>query len=77
MIFIINCIFFTQNGGGHKGDSGHYDMSVKGAWDMGYSGKNIVVTILDDGIERSHTDLIDNYVSNKFMYSQNTVTHVQ
>ncbi|KAK3097564.1 hypothetical protein FSP39_010877 [Pinctada imbricata] len=49
------------NGGGHRGDTGHYDMSVKGAWDMGYTGRNIVVTILDDGIERNHNDLIDNY----------------
>lgn len=29
----------------------------------GYTGKGIVVTILDDGIQPNHPDLIDNYVS--------------
>jgi len=30
---------------------------------MGYTGKGVVVTILDDGIEHNHTDLQLNYVS--------------
>lgn len=38
-------------------------MSVKGAWQMGYTGKGVVVSILDDGIERTHDDLKENYVS--------------
>lgn len=38
-------------------------MNIEGAWKRGYTGKNIVVTILDDGIERTHPDLIQNYVS--------------
>ena len=38
-------------------------MSVKGAWQMGYTGKGVVITILDDGIERNHPDLEQNYVS--------------
>lgn len=37
-------------------------MNVKGAWQMGYTGKGVVITILDDGIERDHPDLIQNYV---------------
>ena len=37
-------------------------MNVLGAWALGYTGKGIVVTILDDGIEHNHTDLIQNYV---------------
>ncbi|XP_056022514.1 furin-like protease kpc-1 [Ostrea edulis] len=49
------------NGGGHKGNSGNYDMSVKGAWRLGYTGKGVVVSILDDGIERTHDDLKENY----------------
>ena len=38
-------------------------MNVVAAWERGYTGKGVVVTILDDGIERTHTDLIGNYVS--------------
>lgn len=52
-----------QHGGGKKKDEGSYDMQVQGAWNMGYTGKGIVITILDDGIERTHDDLRDNYVS--------------
>ncbi|XP_023578731.1 proprotein convertase subtilisin/kexin type 5 isoform X1 [Octodon degus] len=36
-------------------------MNIEGAWKRGYTGKNIVVTILDDGIERTHPDLMQNY----------------
>lgn len=39
------------------------DMNIVGAWKRGYTGKDVVVTILDDGIERNHPDLIQNYVS--------------
>lgn len=38
-------------------------MNVQAAWKRGYTGKNVVVTILDDGIERNHPDLAPNYVS--------------
>ncbi|XP_063434266.1 furin-like protease kpc-1 isoform X1 [Mytilus trossulus] len=49
--------------GGKRGTAGTvgYDMNVKRAWEMGYTGKGVVVTILDDGIERDHPDLIKNY----------------
>ena len=36
-------------------------MSVQEAWKMGITGKGIVVTILDDGIEKNNPDLIANY----------------
>ena len=36
-------------------------MNVEEAWDLGYSGKGITVTILDDGVEWNHPDLKDNY----------------
>ncbi|KAI4878135.1 hypothetical protein NFI96_007718 [Prochilodus magdalenae] len=39
------------------------DMNIVGAWKRGYTGKDVVVTILDDGIERNHPDLIQNYDS--------------
>ena len=38
-------------------------MNIPAAWRRGYTGKNVVVTVLDDGIERVHPDLIENYVS--------------
>lgn len=37
-------------------------MNVMGAWEQGVTGKRVVVTILDDGIEKDHPDLMDNYV---------------
>ena len=36
-------------------------MNVEAAWDLGYSGKGVTVTILDDGVEWNHPDLADNY----------------
>lgn len=38
-------------------------MFVKEAWEAGFTGKNVSVTILDDGIEHDHPDLQANYVS--------------
>ncbi|XP_066585084.1 furin-like protease kpc-1 isoform X2 [Prorops nasuta] len=37
------------------------DMNVQGAWAEGITGKNVVVTILDDGLEKDHPDLYKNY----------------
>uniref|UniRef100_A0A4W6CZX5 Proprotein convertase subtilisin/kexin type 6 n=1 Tax=Lates calcarifer TaxID=8187 RepID=A0A4W6CZX5_LATCA len=37
------------------------EMNILSAWQRGYTGKNVVVTILDDGIERNHPDLAQNY----------------
>ncbi|GLD66998.1 proprotein convertase subtilisin/kexin type 6 [Lates japonicus] len=39
----------------------HSEMNILSAWQRGYTGKNVVVTILDDGIERNHPDLAQNY----------------
>ena len=53
-------MFTTQwflNGGGRNGA----DMNVKPAWDKGYTGKGVVVSILDDGIQHNHPDLAQNY----------------
>lgn len=38
------------------------DLNVKEAWAQGYTGRGIVVSILDDGIEKNHPDLAGNYV---------------
>ncbi|XP_058985493.1 furin-like protease 1 isoform X2 [Musca domestica] len=40
---------------------GDLDMNVIPAWKEGITGKGIVVTILDDGLESDHPDIINNY----------------
>jgi len=37
-------------------------MNVLPAWRKGFTGTGVVVTILDDGIEKDHPDLRKNYV---------------
>ena len=37
------------------------NMNVEDAWQQGYTGEGIVVSILDDGVERDHPDLVENY----------------
>lgn len=39
----------------------HGDLNVKEAWAQGFTGRGVVVTILDDGIEKDHPDLAGNY----------------
>lgn len=38
-------------------------MNLAPAWKKGYTGKGVVVSILDDGIQTNHPDLAQNYVS--------------
>lgn len=38
-----------------------HNMMVEGAWKLGITGLGVAVTILDDGIEKDHPDLIRNY----------------
>lgn len=37
------------------------ELKVEDVWRMGYTGKGVVVTILDDGLEWNHTDIFPNY----------------
>ncbi|XP_018422266.1 PREDICTED: proprotein convertase subtilisin/kexin type 6 isoform X4 [Nanorana parkeri] len=46
---------------GDKSSRCRSEMNVMAAWQRGYTGKNVVVSILDDGVEKSHPDLIHNY----------------
>lgn len=59
---INNLYFFLQNGGAKDG----LDMNLGPAWQKGYTGKGVVVSILDDGIQTNHPDLAQNYVSSMF-----------
>ncbi|XP_062306410.1 proprotein convertase subtilisin/kexin type 4-like [Osmerus eperlanus] len=38
-----------------------YNQNVVAAWAQGYTGRGVVVSILDDGLETSHPDLSGNY----------------
>lgn len=40
-------------------------MNITGVWSQGITGENIVVAILDDGLEMDHEDLKENYVRGK------------
>ena len=39
------------------------------AWKSGYTGKGIVVGVVDDGVDGSHPELKDNYVTIAFSFS--------
>ncbi|XP_076880973.1 furin (paired basic amino acid cleaving enzyme) a [Brachyhypopomus gauderio] len=39
----------------------HRDLNVKEVWSQGVTGQGVVVSILDDGIEKNHPDLERNY----------------
>ncbi|CAG0885462.1 unnamed protein product [Cyprideis torosa] len=43
----------------HRG--GGLDMNVQKVWAQNITGKGVVVTILDDGLEKDHPDLSENY----------------
>lgn len=39
------------------------DINVVEAWEAGFSGKGVTVCIVDDGVQRTHPDLVENYRS--------------
>lgn len=39
------------------------DLHVIPVWKKGITGKGVVITVLDDGLEWNHTDIYPNYVS--------------
>jgi len=55
-MYVINIKCISQNRGGGL------DMNVIPAWKQGITGRGVVVTILDDGLESDHPDITDNYV---------------
>ena len=43
--------------------------NVISSWKSGYTGKGIVVGVVDDGVDGSHPELKDNYVTIAFSFS--------
>ena len=41
-------------------------MDVESAWDAGYTGKGVLVAVVDDGVHMNHPDLRSNFVSTYF-----------
>ncbi|XP_029821195.1 proprotein convertase subtilisin/kexin type 4 [Manacus vitellinus] len=41
------------------------DLNILTAWSRGYTGRGVVLTILDDGLEKDHPDLAANYVTTR------------
>ncbi|XP_059150191.1 neuroendocrine convertase 2-like [Physella acuta] len=56
-------MWYLVNEGQGGGDIG-LDLNVGVVWQNGYTGKGVVVCILDDGIDHTHPDLTNNYDSN-------------
>ncbi|XP_056146386.1 proprotein convertase subtilisin/kexin type 5-like [Lampris incognitus] len=54
-----NSLWYIHCRDDSKGCPSH--MNIEGAWRRGYTGKGVVVSVLDDGIEREHPDLKPNY----------------
>ena len=40
--------------------------NVLEVWKMGYTGKGVVVAVVDEGLEKDHKEIKQNYVSIKF-----------
>ncbi|XP_047425540.1 proprotein convertase subtilisin/kexin type 5 isoform X2 [Mugil cephalus] len=54
-----NSLWYTHCSDESKGCQSH--MNIAGAWRRGYTGKGVVASVLDDGIEGAHPDLKPNY----------------
>lgn len=49
------------------------DLHVLPCYDLGITGKGVRVSILDDGIEYTHQDLRDNYVSINIVFKKKLI----
>jgi len=45
----------------HNGRKGGKDCNVTGVWDRNVTGRGVIVSIVDDGVEWKHPDLINSY----------------
>jgi len=51
------------NNSGQTGGTIGVDVNVLPAWDKGFKGNGVQIAIVDDGLQYTHPDLADNYVS--------------
>lgn len=54
--------YLQLNQGQSTGPAG-VDLDVMPVWQQGITGRGVVVSILDDGVDHTHPDLRDNFVS--------------
>ena len=52
--------WYIQNDGQTSGPGG-FDSKVYDVWNRGYTGKGVVLSVLDDGMDHTHPELKDNY----------------
>lgn len=54
---------FSKENEGQLNTPPLFDLNVVVAWQAGYTGAGVSICIVDDGVQHSHPDLSDNYVS--------------
>ena len=52
--------WYIHNEGQTSGPA-NFDSKVYDVWQMGYTGKGVVLSVLDDGMDHTHPELEDNY----------------
>ena len=52
--------WYIRNVGQTTGPS-NYDSNIEPVWKMNITGKGVVLSVLDDGMDHTHPELIDNY----------------
>ena len=67
------CSLFFQHNDGQTGGEVDVDLNVVLSWKNGYTGVNITICILDDGIDHTHPDIKDNYVSLQMFKGKNSI----
>jgi subtilisin family serine protease len=60
-MWYMNPNYVNERTGQERNAQSTRHMNITGAWAQGYTGKGVVVTVLDDGVERTHPDLVENY----------------
>jgi subtilisin family serine protease len=59
----ISHLFLQSGRPDAKRSDRNYDIGVSEVWSRGFTGHGVVVSVIDDGLEWNHTDLLRNYVS--------------
>ena len=59
--------FWIKKNTGQAGGKPKLDLNIEEAWELGFTGKNVTIAILDDGIDYTHPDLRNNFVNRTFI----------